>query len=107
MLILPMTDDLLRAVGSFDALRIDRRTAAGRFAARQRGRLRLLKRRSTSAEPDPTNSRRRPPFDLDEAFWQTCHGGQRRMGEQLLALGADSTWPRVPPGVDDLTSLII
>ncbi len=27
--------------------------------------------------------------DLDEAFWQSCHGGQRRMAEHLLVLGAD------------------
>ena len=27
--------------------------------------------------------------DLDEAFWQACHGGQRRMAQYLLALGAD------------------
>jgi uncharacterized protein len=27
--------------------------------------------------------------DLDEAFWQACHGGQRRMAEYLLDRGAD------------------
>jgi len=27
--------------------------------------------------------------DLDEAFWQACHGGQLRAAEQLLAVGAD------------------
>jgi len=27
--------------------------------------------------------------DLDHAFWQACHGGQRRMAEYLLARGAD------------------
>ena len=26
---------------------------------------------------------------LTDAFWQACHGGQRRMAEHLLALGAD------------------
>jgi uncharacterized protein len=26
--------------------------------------------------------------DLTDAFWQACHGGQRRMAERLLALGA-------------------
>jgi ankyrin repeat protein len=26
---------------------------------------------------------------LTDAFWQACHGGQRRMAEYLLALGAD------------------
>jgi ankyrin repeat protein len=26
---------------------------------------------------------------LTEAFWQACHGGQRRMAEHLLALGAE------------------
>jgi ankyrin repeat protein len=27
--------------------------------------------------------------DLNEAFWQACRGGQRRMAEYLLARGAD------------------
>jgi uncharacterized protein len=27
--------------------------------------------------------------DLDEAFWQACHGGQRRMAEYLLDRGAN------------------
>jgi ankyrin repeat protein len=27
--------------------------------------------------------------DLDEAFWQACHGGQLRAAERLLAAGAD------------------
>jgi hypothetical protein len=26
---------------------------------------------------------------LTDAFWQACHGGQRRMAEHLLALGAE------------------
>ena len=26
---------------------------------------------------------------LTDAFWQACHGGQRRMAEYLLSLGAD------------------
>jgi hypothetical protein len=32
-----------------------------------------------------------PPVqeDLDHAFWQACHGGQRRAAERLLAAGAD------------------
>lgn len=29
--------------------------------------------------------------DLDEAFWQACHGGQRRTAERLLDAGADMT----------------
>jgi uncharacterized protein len=29
------------------------------------------------------------PDDLNEAFWQACHGGQRRTAERLLAAGAD------------------
>jgi hypothetical protein len=29
------------------------------------------------------------PQQLTDAFWQACHGGQRRMAEHLLALGAD------------------
>jgi ankyrin repeat protein len=27
--------------------------------------------------------------ELDDAFWQACHGGQRRVAEYLLARGAD------------------
>ncbi len=27
--------------------------------------------------------------DLNEAFWQACHGGQRRAADRLLAAGAD------------------
>jgi ankyrin repeat protein len=27
--------------------------------------------------------------EIDAAFWQACHGGQRRMAEYLLARGAD------------------
>ena len=34
-------------------------------------------------DPRPTQD------DLDHAFWQACHGGQRRMAEYLLSLGAD------------------
>lgn len=26
---------------------------------------------------------------LTDAFWQACHGGERRMAEYLVALGAD------------------
>jgi uncharacterized protein len=34
-----------------------------------------------------------PPADeLNEAFWQACHGGQRRAAELLLSRGADPNW---------------
>jgi hypothetical protein len=36
-----------------------------------------------AADPPPGSG------DLDEAFWQACHGGQRRMAEYLLARGAN------------------
>ncbi len=36
-----------------------------------------------SADPAPSQE------DLDEAFWQACHGGQRRMAEYLLDRGAN------------------
>lgn len=36
-----------------------------------------------AADPAPASS------DIDAAFWQACHGGQRRMAEYLLAQGAD------------------
>jgi len=36
-----------------------------------------------TADPGPSQE------DLDEAFWQACHGGQRRMAEYLLDRGAN------------------
>jgi uncharacterized protein len=36
-----------------------------------------------AANPPPTEE------DVDIAFWQSCHGGQRRAAERLLAAGAD------------------
>jgi ankyrin repeat protein len=36
-----------------------------------------------ASDPPPTQE------ELDEAFWQACHGGQLRMAELLLARGAD------------------
>jgi ankyrin repeat protein len=38
--------------------------------------------------------------DITEAFWQACHGGQRRTAERLLASGADLTGS---PGYSDQT----
>jgi len=35
------------------------------------------------ASPPPTSE------DIDEAFWQACHGSQRRTAEYLLSRGAD------------------
>jgi uncharacterized protein len=35
------------------------------------------------------------PEELNGAFWQACHGGQRRAAEYLLARGADLNW--IPP----------
>ena len=39
--------------------------------------------------------------DITEAFWQACHGGQRRTAERLLASGAD---PDAIPGYSDQTA---
>jgi uncharacterized protein len=36
-----------------------------------------------AADPPPASG------DIDAAFWQACHGGQRRMAEHLLAEGAN------------------
>jgi ankyrin repeat protein len=36
-----------------------------------------------AVDPPPTAE------DITEAFWQACHGGQRRMAEYLLGCGAD------------------
>src|SRR5262249_62149649 len=30
--------------------------------------------------------------ELNDAFWQACHGGQRRTAAYLLARGADRNW---------------
>ena len=40
------------------------------------------------------------PDDINEAFWQACHGGQRRTAERLLASGADLN---ASPGYSDQT----
>ncbi|MGH7626123.1 MAG: ankyrin repeat domain-containing protein [Gemmatimonadaceae bacterium] len=39
-----------------------------------------------SASPAPTST------ELNNAFWQACHGGQRRTAEYLLERGADLNW---------------
>lgn len=36
-----------------------------------------------TADPPPSEE------EINEAFWQACHGGQRRVAEYLLGLGAD------------------
>ena len=41
------------------------------------------------------------PADVTEAFWQACHGGQRRTAERLLASGADLDGT---PGYSDQTA---
>jgi uncharacterized protein len=40
--------------------------------------------------------------ELNHAFWQACHGRQRRMAESLLGLGAELDWV---PGYSDQTPL--
>ena len=49
-----------------------------------------------AADPPPTSQ------EIDEAFWQACHGGQRRMAEYLLAQGASIN---VIPGYSEQTAL--
>jgi uncharacterized protein len=49
-----------------------------------------------AATPPPTAE------DLNEAFWQACHGGQRRAAERLLAAGADIN---ATPGYSGKTAL--
>ena len=41
------------------------------------------------------------PDDITEAFWQACHGGQRRTAERLFASGADLDGT---PGYSDQTA---
>ena len=31
-------------------------------------------------------------MEINDAFWQACHGGQRRTAAYLLAHGADLNW---------------
>ncbi|MGH9055268.1 MAG: ankyrin repeat domain-containing protein, partial [Acidimicrobiales bacterium] len=47
--------------------------------------LGMAERVEALLDVDPPPSR----DDLNDAFWQACHGGQRRMAEYLLARGAD------------------
>jgi hypothetical protein len=54
-----------------------------------------LVRELTSADPQPTAA------ELDVAFWQACHGGQRRTAEYLLELGAD---PHAVPDYSAMTA---
>jgi uncharacterized protein len=58
------------------------------------GRLDLL----LSTEPPPTAD------DLNEAFWQACHGGQFRAAQRLLERGADLNYH---PGYSDSPPLEI
>jgi len=39
-----------------------------------------------AGDPPPT------PREINDAFWQACAGGQRRVAEHLLAKGADINW---------------
>jgi uncharacterized protein len=39
-----------------------------------------------AASPAPTGE------ELNDAFWQACHGGQRRAAARLLDAGADINW---------------
>jgi hypothetical protein len=48
-----------------------------------------------AAAPPPS------PDDVTEAFWQACHGGQRRAAERLLAAGGDLDGT---PGYSDQTA---
>jgi uncharacterized protein len=49
-----------------------------------------------AGDPPPSSG------EIDAAFWQACHGGQRRMAEYLLAQGADID---VIPGYSEQTPL--
>lgn len=50
-----------------------------------------------AATPPPTATQ------VNEAFWQACHGGQRRAAERLLAAGADIN--AIPDHAGDQTAL--
>ena len=49
-----------------------------------------------SADPPPSSD------EIDAAFWQACHGGQRRMAEYLLAQGASIN---AVPGYTEQTAI--
>jgi hypothetical protein len=49
-----------------------------------------------AADPQPTAD------DIDEAFWQACHGAQRRAAELLLSRGADLN---ATPGYSDQSAI--
>jgi ankyrin repeat protein len=49
-----------------------------------------------AADPPPGKD------EIDAAFWQACHGGQRRMAEYLLAKGADIN---AVPGYTEQTAI--
>lgn len=69
-----------------------------------------LGRTLMAADPPPGQE------ELDHAFWQACHGGQRRTAEYLLACGADidavpfhtnSTPLDIAPGPDTRRDAVI
>ena len=81
---------------------LERRPAPG--PARRPGRQALARRRPSGHVPGGGTARHRPPIpdNITEAFWQACHGGQRRTAERLLASGADTSQT---PGYSDQTAL--
>ena len=50
--------------------------------------LSMLTRTRELLDRDPAPA----PAEINDAFWQACHGGQRRVAELLLARGADINW---------------
>ncbi|MBK8812809.1 MAG: ankyrin repeat domain-containing protein [Acidobacteria bacterium] len=48
------------------------------------GYLKRIQKRWSDAKPTSA--------EIDQAFWFACHGGQRRVAEHLLELGADPNW---------------
>lgn len=60
--------------------------------------LGMLERIDTLLNVSPPPSQE----EINDAFWQTCHGGQRRAAEVLLARGAEMNWV---PSYADTTGL--
>ena len=50
--------------------------------------LGMLTRTTEFLDRDPPPA----PAEINDAFWQACHGGQRRVAELLLDNGADVNW---------------
>jgi hypothetical protein len=75
------------AFGQWPAARrlVERGASAGLWQAAALGLTDRIEERFAGTSPPA-------PEEVNEAFWQACHGGQRAAAESLLARGADPNW---------------